>query len=518
MPRGSKRPNVLVLISDDTDPAYLGPYGGPYPTPNFDWLSREGVRFTKHDVVAPICTPSRYAYLTGQLPSRCPSPNIHRPQTEDEFQLIGFESEIRPSDQHAATIFKHNGYATGYVGKFHCGRQADELGMHHIPSGSTAEEADRLRRENHALAVEELHRIGWDYADSIAWGNIDWEPWISLDAHNLEWTTDGALRFLRSERDNAQPFFLTVATNVIHGPKHADNIVDQDTRITPAGTLEQPPQTGHPSRRSIVERLHKEGIEPTHRAVGAVWLDDCLGVLRNELERLGELDNTIIIYQSDHSVFGKSSCHVSGSRTGFLARWPERIPAGSICSHPVQNIDFLPTLVDLLELETPAEPSFDGKSYAAVLLGQPYVGPAYWYNEVGVARSVQTKEFKYIAFRYQQNQIETMQDDPERRVMNQIGRWDPWMPEFYHRHYWEPDQLYRIDHDEWEQINLASFPRYAPILQQMKELLRYHLESIGQSFPEEPHPFQSSDEFRERVATRMQTAIDGLEYFHTGGW
>ncbi len=514
----NKRPNVLVLISDDTDPEYLGPYGGPYPTPNFDWLAREGMRFSKHEVVAPICTPSRYAYLTGRLPSRGRNPAAEQPEDDDEFPLVGFNAEIRPGDESAATLFRRNGYATGYVGKFHCGRHADELGMRHIEPDTPEAEANRIRQDNYRIAIDELHRNGWDYAGSLAWGNIDWEPWVRLDTHNLEWKTEGALRFLRDERDTDKPFFLTVATNVIHGPKHGENIVREDPCITPGGLLDEVPETGHPSRQSILDRLHNAGIEPTHRAVGTVWLDDCLGILRRELERQGELDNTLIVYQSDHSVFGKSSCHVSGSRTGFLVRWPEHIPAGSVCSHTVQNIDFLPTLVELLDLNTEPGNAFDGRSYAAALCGQSYQAPAYWYNEVGVARSVQTKEFKYIAFRYQRNQIEAMKADAEGRILNQIEQWTPWMPEFYHRYYWEPDQLYRIDHDEWEQINLASFPRYAKVLDEMKSLLRNHLKRIGQPFPEEPHPFQLSEEFRKRANQRTATAIDGLEYFHSGGW
>jgi len=517
------RPNVLVLISDDTDPAYLGPYGGPYPTPNLDWLAREGARLSRHEVVAPLCTPSRYAYLTGRYPSRSPAPaldpallaSLYLP---DGPRLIGFEAALQPGQPHAATIFRENGYTTAYVGKFHCGRPAHTLGMLDIDEGLSEEEADRRRRHNQRLAVEELGRIGWDYAANLAWGNIDWEPWHRLDIHNLEWTTDGALRFLESRRNQQQPFFMVVGTNVIHGPRHASNIEDQDPLITPAGRLAQAPSGAHPPRRTIRERLSRAGLTPTHRAVGTVWLDDCLGALRQKLAEIGELDRTLIVYQSDHSVFGKSSCHASGSRTGFLARWPGRIPAGTVCSHTVQNIDFLPTLIELLELRAPAGYRMDGRSYAAALKGERFWAGDTWFNQIGTARSVQTPEFKYIAFRYQRAQIERMQADPDRGIVNQLGRSDPWMPEFYHRHYWDADQLYRIDHDEGEQINLAGFPRYAAVLAEMRGKLARHLEAIGDSFCLTPDPFQTSEEFRLRVARRMATAIEEVGYFHTGGW
>ena len=71
-------PNVVVIFSDELAPEYLSCYGGAIPTPNLDKLAARGVRFTSAYAAAPMCTPSRYGLLTGQLPARCSHPAFLR--------------------------------------------------------------------------------------------------------------------------------------------------------------------------------------------------------------------------------------------------------------------------------------------------------------------------------------------------------------------------------------------------------------------------------------------------------
>lgn len=493
-----KRPNVLVLMSDDTDPFNLGCFGADeFLTPHLDQLAVEGMRFTRSEVVAPVCTPSRYAYLTGQFPGRCP--NAFRENNPvDDLYNITWNTDLAPAQANLATIFRDGDYRTGYVGKFHCGRHSSKIGLEQLPPGHDPHDPahDAIHRRNQAKMVAELQSYGWEDAVHVTEGNLDFNPWLDLP-HNLEWTTQGALDLLDTyAQEEERPFMLYVSYHAIHGPKHGEDLDQLDPRVTPNGVQKEAVTGGHPSRESVLQRLREAGLDPYHRNVGALWLDDGVGAILKRLEELGLAEDTIVIYKADHGKYGKASVYQGGARVPLIWRWPGQVEAGSTNRTIVQNVDFLPTLMEVLGLEAPEGYHLDGKSYAAQLKGDTTPLRKAHYNEFGTTRSVRTERWKYIALRYKRETLSEIESGQLTHLPNHLGRAGLSAEALHHRCYYEADQLYDLQQDRYEQINLAGAPAYAEVLAAMRRYLDGYLGTFEHPYPREADPFQSSEAYR----------------------
>src|SRR4030095_16773308 len=111
------RPNVLFILADDLGYGDLSCYGRPdYQTPVLDKLARQGVRFTSAYAAAPVCTPTRCAYITGRYPQRLPV-GLTEPLTASSPPDLG----LPPDHPTIASLLKGNGYDTSLVGKWHLG-------------------------------------------------------------------------------------------------------------------------------------------------------------------------------------------------------------------------------------------------------------------------------------------------------------------------------------------------------------------------------------------------------------
>lgn len=501
------RPNVLFILSDDTDPDYLGCYGGPYLTPNLDALRADGIQMMQAHVATPICCPSRYNYFTGRYACRG-IPGKTEEDAEGRITDVGFNAVISPGEDHLAPLLQRNGYVTGFTGKCHMGRPKREIGAASLPADGDPRnpEVEAVMRANQQCYLEELRRIGFDYAASVTWGNIDDGVPRAAWIHNQEWITAGALDFLRQHGKGEKPFFLHMATNVIHGPEHAANIVDLDPTLCYGGRLREDPTPAHGTgRQSLLDRLKEAGVPATHRSVGMLWLDDAIGALVRELKESGQYDNTLIVFAADHGVEGKFSTHASGTRVPCLWKLPGSLRAGHRARPHVQNVDFLPTLADLLGLEAGDVPSCDGTSYLPVLEGSQEATREDLYFEFGTQRAVQTRDWKYIAFRYHPEAVEAMRSG-QSTALNPAGRTGISRAQKMHPGAWDPDQLYDRLRDPGERMNMAGWDRNRPVLADMKARLRRYTTEMNPAFPDEADPFQHSAQFRE--LTRAATAVD----------
>src|SRR5205823_14654776 len=118
------RPNVLFVLIDDMGYTDLGCYGGQRAkTPAIDRLASEGIRFTQFYVNAPICSPSRVAFLTGQYPNRWRITSFLETRASDKAR--GMADWLDPKAPSVARILHDNGYYTAHVGKWHMGGQRD---------------------------------------------------------------------------------------------------------------------------------------------------------------------------------------------------------------------------------------------------------------------------------------------------------------------------------------------------------------------------------------------------------
>lgn len=505
------RPNILFIVSDDTDPHYLGCYGGGYLTPHLDRLAREGVRFHQAHVASPMCVPGRYGYLTGQLPHRS-RPFLERFGPEEPY-CLPLDCNIPVGQETLATVMRRAGYRTGCVGKYHnCGNPDS------IPGGMTLEALDPydprdrdLRRQNLDALRDHLHLQGWDYAEAVTCGNLD-------TIHNLEWTTEAGLRFLEEQRGSQTPFLLHFATHVIHGPEHSTNILDLDPRVSCGGLLDQPPSAGMPPRSSIPDRLRAAGVVPEHRSIGMLWLDDAVGALLAKLEDIGELENTIIIYTADHGVIGKWSCFDNGTRVPLIWRMPGAANRGHLSRPMVQNTDLLPTIAEVCGVPLPSGLLLDGRPYTAQLQGSQTSLHDALLSEMGYQRAIRTERFKLI-LNYQSPAIIAQMKAGAPVAANSRGKFLMDRAEHEHAGAYDVEQLYDLCTDPEEQLNLVDRPEFAAVLEDLKMRLQKRLHTFERPYPTKPDPWLLSPDYRRLVNHTRETAhCYDVGPWLAGGW
>jgi arylsulfatase A-like enzyme len=395
------RPNIVFIMSDDIGYGDLGCYGATHvKTPHLDRLAREGLRFTDAHSTATVCTPTRYAFLTGRYAWRDPGTGI---AAGDRPALISAGTPTVPS------LLKQAGYTTGMVGKWHLGLgeppKTDfnraikpgplEIGFDYaFYMPSTGDRVPCVLVENH-------HVVGFDPADPIqvSYGKkigtepVATDPGVTLKikgarghdealvngigrigymtgGHAARWIDEDLADTLTAravgfiERSATQPFFLFLATHDIHEP-----------------------MVPHPRFRGT------SGIG--WRGDVIHQLDWTVGQVLATLDRLKLADNTLIIFTSDnggaikdtyddgtnhlHSrqrpngpLRGqKGTLYEGGHRVPFLARWPARMPAGADSAHLLSTVDLFATFAHLANQPLPAHVAPDSFDLHAALLGQP---------------------------------------------------------------------------------------------------------------------------------------------------
>ncbi len=334
-------PNVVIIFTDDQGYSDIGTFGAEgFATPNLDRMAAEGARFTDFYVAAPSCSPSRAALLTGCYPLRVSIPNVLGPRA-----AIG----LHPDETTIADMLKAEGYATACVGKWHLGRHASVLPTRQgfdqylgLPySNDMTPDASKNPNppaRNHPplplLRNEEI---------------LEEEP--DQSQLTAQYTAE-AVDFINANKDG--PFFLYFAHNFPHVPLFAS---EEFLGRTERG-------------------LYGDVIEEIDWSVGQVM---------NALETAGVADNTLVLFTSDNGPWlvkgenggtakplreGKGTCFEGGQRVPFLARWPEKIPAGLVCNEVATAMDFLPTIAALTGAKLP-ERQIDGKDIQALLTGKP---------------------------------------------------------------------------------------------------------------------------------------------------
>jgi arylsulfatase A-like enzyme/dienelactone hydrolase len=326
---------VVLIFCDDLGYADIGPYGSETPTPNLNRLGRQGVRFTDFYVAQPVCSASRAALMTGRYPNRVGILGALNPKATNG---------ISSSELTMGQMFKSRGYATAVFGKWHLGHLPQFLPTHH-----GFDEYYGLPYSNDM----------WPKHPSTTFPPlplIEGEKVIELDPDQSKLTgeyTRRAVAFIQKNRE--RPFFLYLAHSMPHVPIFASR--------------EFQGRTGR--------GLYADVIAELDWSVGEV-----LGVL----ERYGLDRNTLVIFTSDNGPWlsygnhsglagqlreGKATVFEGGVRVPFLARWPGKIPAGSICREPAMTIDLMPTFARLAGTEMPRDRIIDGKDIWPLLTAQP---------------------------------------------------------------------------------------------------------------------------------------------------
>ncbi len=322
------KPNVLLIITDDQGYGDFSLHGNPtLKTPRIDSLGRESVRFDRFFVNS-FCAPTRAALLTGRYPLRC-----------GVWGVTHSKETMRTEERTLAELLKEAGYRTGCFGKWHNGEQ--------WPYTPPAQGFDEFFG---------FHNGHWNnYFDTPLLRGAKFEP---TKGYITDVLTDEAIRFIQQTKQaSLQSFFCYVAYNAPHSPFQAPD--------------------------ALFDEYKSLGLDDTLAAFYAMCasVDQNVGRLLDELDRLKVADNTIVLFLTDNGGTagvkhfnagmrgGKTSVHEGGCRVPLFVRWPGRLAKPQVVPQIAAHIDVLPTLLELCGIEPPADVKFDGQSLRPLLEG-----------------------------------------------------------------------------------------------------------------------------------------------------
>ncbi|MCG9793154.1 arylsulfatase [Flavobacterium algicola] len=331
-----KKPNVIIVITDDQGKGDLACEGNPYiKTPNIDSFYKDAVRFTNYHV-STTCAPTRGSLMTGRHSNRI---NV--------FHTINGRSILFEDEVTLPQIFAQNGYTNAMFGKWHLGDnypyRAEDRGFHEV-----------IRHGGGGIGQGPDY-WGNDYFDDTYWHNGKVEKYTG---YCTDVFFDGALNFIEANKD--KPFFCYISSNAPHSPYNL-----------PKKYLDM-----------YKGAKYKDVNERALRFYGMITnIDDNFKKLEDKLKKLGIADNTIVIFTTDNgtsagaNIFnagmkgGKGSEYEGGHRVPLYIRWPDgKLTEGKDIDALVAHYDLVPTFVDLLGLDFNPVKKLDGKSLKPLLV------------------------------------------------------------------------------------------------------------------------------------------------------
>ena len=339
----ASKPNVVLILADDFGYECVTANGGEsYRTPNIDRLAAAGMRFERCHV-QPLCTPTRVQLMTGLSNAR---------------NYIEFGAMERKAVTFAH-LLKNAGYVTGIAGKWQLGTERDS--PRHFGFDEALLWHHMRRASRYGNPGFELNGEARDYPPG------SYGPTI---------LNDFAKDFVTRHRE--RPFFLYYPMVLTHSPY-------QPSPDSPKWN----PATGERGNQS-----------PENFPAMVAYLDRMVGEFLAKLDSLGLAENTLVIFLGDNGTGveitsrfkgepypgGKGRSHARGTHVPLIARWPGRVPAGSVDGDLVGSTDFLPTLLDVAGAPLPAGYPGDGVSFLPRLLGrggEPRPALYAWYASDG---------------------------------------------------------------------------------------------------------------------------------------
>jgi len=348
----SKQPNILFVFTDQQRADTLGVCNPVMRTPTMDRLCAEGTLFTQAHTPVPVCVPARCSTIFGQYPHKTAC-------FENRFSMPDNTPE-RPTFM---AMLTNAGYQTHGVGKMHFTPEPHALCG--FASRDRSEELCKAIEEDDYLAWLHAHGFGYVHDVHGVRGEMYYIPQPSqlpARAHNSHWVADRSIQFL-TERDRSRPFFLW--SSFIHPhPPFAPPVPWNKLYRAPSMPLPKRPRDMRNlwTRINRVQNRYKfrdAGIDDNLLRVmkayyyGAVsFIDYNVGRIVQVLEQSEELDNTLIVWSSDHGeflgdydCFGKRTFLRSTANVPLIARYPERFPSGIQVDTPASLIDIMPTFL-----------------------------------------------------------------------------------------------------------------------------------------------------------------------------
>ncbi|MBE7465262.1 MAG: sulfatase-like hydrolase/transferase [Planctomycetes bacterium] len=397
-----KRPNILLITSDQQHWDTLGVTNSRIRTPSLDRLAREGTRFGRSYCSNPLCSPSRSSIITGLYPSShgCWTIGVKLPE---DVPTVG-------------QVFQQHGYGTTLVGKAHFQPLASQAGSHSIECQPLLRNLDFWRDfhgpwygfrhvetarmhgdeshagQHYAIWMEEqgLHNwrdyfSPWPHTPGMTKRHGGWDLPESL--HYTTWTAERTIANIERHAQNEEPFFLWSSFHDPHPPYVVSRPWDtmykpedmEPGRLTEGELDRWPPhfqktqearpdyaawqESGH-GNHGFHSHLHDEANLRKNVAIyyGMIsFMDRQIGRILESLDRLGIAENTLVMFSTDHGHFlGQHGLTAKGAfhfedlvRLPHLLRWPGKVPAGRVCNALQSQVDYAPTFLSAAGIEVP---------------------------------------------------------------------------------------------------------------------------------------------------------------------
>ena len=449
-PRAEERkPNILLLMSDDLNSALSG-FGHPQcKTPRLDALAKRGVRFENMHCQYPVCGSSRASLMTGLYPYT--------------NGMLGNGGNLRKNLPNVITLsqlFRNNGYHAGRVSKiYHMG-----IPFEIIAGTADHDDAPSWDKTVNIKAPEQKapgKRTEWSPKDKSSQTFTGVEASTGDLEHADGMAADAAIEFLKQNKD--KPFFLGCGFVRPHVPlvapsKYFDRY-DRDAMVAPGvpkGDLDDVPKIirNYKSidRYGVTPELHKGLLEAYYASIS--YMDEQVGRVLEALDELGLRENTIVIFSSDHGYllghhhkFQKQHLFEESTRVPFILSVPWITKSHGHSSNQITElVDLYPTLAELAGLSPPS--NLQGQSLLPLL------------------KNPTTKEWnKDLAFSISRSGGESIRTPEWRFTHWGFGA--------------KGEELYDLKNDPSEFNNLAKDPNYSDRLNQLKTRLKTKRKAAG---------------------------------------
>lgn len=367
------RPNVLLLFTDQQRFDTIAAGGNDIiKTPALDRLCSSGIRFNRTYTPSPVCVSARYSLLTGLYPHRS-----------------GCADNGHPMDQTLPTIpgmLTQAGYQTRAIGKMHFNPTRHTFGFEsmelseEIPGQVENDEFLQHLVEAGYKHVHEPHGIRSEHY------YIPQTSQLPAEQHTTHWTADRTIQFLK-DRDRSRPFFAMSSFIKPHPPfdppvpwnklyrAHEMPLPKRPERADTLITWHMRNQNHYKRRNAGVDDNLITAMRAAYYACIS-FIDYNVGRILDELEAQGELENTIIIYTSDHGEllgdygsYGKRCFYDSAARVPLIISWPGKMASGEVCDVPTSTVDLFPTIAEAAGVPW-EEDKVDGVPLQRILMGE----------------------------------------------------------------------------------------------------------------------------------------------------
>ncbi len=439
------RPNIIVFFTDQQRHDTTGVHGCPLDlTPNFDRVAHEGTHLFHCLTPQPVCAPARACLQSGQYATQ-----------------VGVWRNGIPLPTHAPTLaksFRAGGYETGYIGKWH------------LANGQVKGPVQEEERGGYEywLASNALEHTSDAYHTTVF--DNQGNP-VRLPGYRVDALTDAAIRWITQPRE--RPFFLFFSLLEPHHQNHRDDY---------------PPPLGYRDRytgRWTPPDLQALGGSSAAHLGGYFGMvkrvDEAFGRLLDALHSFDLLENTIVLFTSDHGCHFKTrndeykrSCHEASIRVPGVVCGPG-FDGGGRVSQLVSLLDLPPTLLDAASQPIPAE--MQGRSLMPLLSRQTEDWPQevlVQISESQVGRALRTKRWKYAV------------SAPDKGGGRDAAS-ERYVEEF----------LYDLDSDPHELTNLAGMDAFSSIADELRARLVTKMVEAGEAAPHiEAAPLRASHQRR----------------------